>query len=89
MTNNERPLPICPFCDSPTAIVQPLESFPSYVRCNECGGQGPRSQRNRLLILNVWCMLFHRGHIWQKSASGDWKIMECTKCNDTWTEPRL
>lgn len=41
------------------------------------------------MIKNLWCLLFHRHHVHQKSAAGDWKFMHCDKCQITWPEPRL
>ena len=37
----------CPFCDSFTACVEPLDGVRGYVKCDECGSQGP-SPRNRI-----------------------------------------
>jgi hypothetical protein len=40
------------------------------------------------MLKALWCALFHRRYVYQKWASGDWKIMHCNVCNADWTEPR-
>lgn len=37
----------CPFCDSSSGCVEPLGNVRGYVKCKECGGQGPANDQKR------------------------------------------
>ncbi|MEY9506943.1 hypothetical protein ABIE87_006501 [Bradyrhizobium diazoefficiens] len=40
------------------------------------------------MLKSLWCAIFHRRYIRQTWAGGDWKHMNCSKCQITWPEPR-
>lgn len=40
------------------------------------------------MIKAFWCYLFHRRYVHETWASGEWRHLNCSKCQITWPEPR-